>query len=421
MKEPSEFFKFRINHQISWQLVVFGLMIVLVPAVATFVIRHYFFDVSTYDFIRVTFATSMLFFIILIASKVISNREREILKYRSESVFVINQDANIIFCNELTLKHFGIGNLLGRPISVVAESVVDTKGKALVSGPGRLALTGVVNTMTMRSLITGRWMSVTANPVYQNGIVTHAICVMTDITESKNNELKQNQIIEERERFFGMVTHDLKSPISSVQMSAQLLRDQLSDRSQLKLVEVLLRNAKEIDALIDDLLNLVKIQAEKIPLLRAAVPLKELVDDLVVLNGELLKFKNLKIVTSIEAIECFCDEQRTKQIINNLISNAIKFSPPHTSINIRASIENEICTFCVEDSGAGIPHEMLQSIFNPFVQVSSKDSARGTGLGLSIVKYLVDAQGGQAWAESTVGLGSKLFFTLPLKAESPPA
>jgi signal transduction histidine kinase len=412
------FFKTKVDPRISSLVAFFGVLIVLVPVISTIVVKHYFLDISSYDFIRVTAATSILTSIILLAYKVVSNRENEILKYRSESVFVIDQDANIIFCNELTFKHFGIGNLLGKHISVVAESVVDLNGEPLVSGPGRMALNGVVTSVTMKSLLTGRWMSVTANPVFHNGVVTHAICVMTDITNSKSQELKQNQIIEERERFFGMVTHDLRTPLSSMQISAELLRDQTTDKTQLKLLDILLRNGKEIKTLIDDLLDLVKIQADKIPLVIAEVPMRALVDELVTLNCELLKAKDLKIISSIDAISCFCDRHRTKQIINNLISNAIKFSPPHSSIKMMASATGEYCTFCVEDSGSGIPIEMLQSIFEPFTQILGKDSSRGTGLGLSIVKYFANAHGGKAWAESTAGMGSKFFFTLPLKQKS---
>lgn len=410
-------FKIRILNRTAWQFVIFGLLIILVPAFATFIVKHSYFDASSYDLIRVTIASAMLFAIILLAYRSISGREREILKYRSESVFILDQAGQIIFCNELTLKHFGIGKLLGQHISVVADTTVDINGKPLVSGPGRIALAGQKNTVVLKSLITGRWISVTANPVFHNGIVSHAICVMKDISDSKNDELSQNHMIEERERFFGMVTHDLKSPLSAMQMSAEILHRQLTDLSQLKMVEIILRNGKQVGALIDDLLTLIKIQAEKIQLVRTAVPLQALVEELVLLSSELLNAKNLKIVTNIEAISGFCDERRTKQIISNLISNAIKFSPPNATIKITASSKNELCTFCVEDSGTGIPADMLLSIFDPFVQVSSQDSLRGTGLGLSIVKHLVQAHGGTAWAESTEGQGSKMYFTLPVGPE----
>ncbi len=344
----------------------------------------------------------------------ITNREDEILKYRSESVFIINQDANIVFCNELTLKHFGIENLLGKHISVVANSVVDINGLPLVSGPGRMALKGEVTTVIMKSLITGRWMTVTANPVIHNKIVTHAICIMSDITSSKTKELNQNKIIEEREKFFGMVTHDLKTPLTAMRLCAEMLRKDMSDKSQLKLIEILLLNGKEVNALIDDLLDLVKIHAEKVPIVRTEVPMKRMIDELVSLNGELLKTKDLSILTSVEEISCFCDERRTKQIINNLISNAIKFSSENGSIKINVSANREYCTVFVEDSGPGISADKLKLIFEPFTQIASKEKILGSGLGLSIVKYFVNAQGGSTWAESTMGVGTKLFFTLPM-------
>jgi signal transduction histidine kinase len=403
-----------LDRLISHPLMSYGLLIAIVPTLATFVVKHYFFEASSYDFIRVVVATSMLIVITLRAYKAISNREIEILKYRSESVFVIDQDANIIFCNELTLKHFGIGNLLGKHISNVAKSVVDINGEPLVSGPGRIALKGEANTVTMKSLITGRWMSVAANPVMHNGIVTHAICVMTDVTDLKTKELKQNQIIEERERFFGMVTHDLKSPLSAMLLSAELLRDKITDKVQLRLVEILLHNGKEVSSLINDLLELVKIQAEKVPIEISEVSIGRLIDELVSLNNELFKSKDLNVLTSVEAISCFCDERRIKQVINNLMSNAIKFSPAHASIKINVSASNEVCTFCFEDSGSGISTDMLQSIFEPFTQIPGKELVHGNGLGLSIVKYFVTAHGGRTWAESTMGVGTKFFFTLPM-------
>ncbi len=399
---------------LSTSLMGYGLLIVVVPLLTTLVLKHYFFETSYYDFIRVSFATAILVFIIFMAYKVISNRENEILKYRSESIFVINQDGNIIFCNELSLKHYGIGNLLGKHISVVADSVVDVNGQPLVSGPGRRALQGEVATVIMKSLITGRWMSVTANPVFHNNIVTHAICVMSDITSSKTKELEQKQIIEEREKFFGMITHDLKTPLMSMRLCAEMLRKQMSDKTQLKLVERLLLNGNEVNSLIDDLLELVKIHAEKVPIVRSEVPMRKLIDELVSLNSALLKSKDLHILTSVEDISCFCDERRTKQIINNLISNAIKFSPANGSIKINVSASNEFSTFSVEDSGTGIEADQLKSIFEPFTQAASNEIRLGTGLGLSIVKYFVNAQGGSTWAESKIGVGTKMFFTLPM-------
>ncbi|HHP7244025.1 MAG TPA: sensor histidine kinase, partial [Elainellaceae cyanobacterium] len=124
------------------------------------------------------------------------------------------------------------------------------------------------------------------------------------------------------------------------------------------------------------------------------------------------------IVIEVDPISAhiWADPDAIVQILTNLLSNAIKFSPPHSTVTISATVQPEVVKFCVADFGRGIPADKLTHIFDRFQQVDASDSRQrgGTGLGLAICKSILDQQGGEIWAESRLGQGSRFFFTVPV-------
>jgi signal transduction histidine kinase len=120
------------------------------------------------------------------------------------------------------------------------------------------------------------------------------------------------------------------------------------------------------------------------------------------------------------ALPCVFDRERMLQVLANLIANALKFTPRGGAITIEAERAGDDVRIAVRDTGSGIPADMLDAIFERFWQVGKNDQ-RGLGLGLYISRCIVDAHGGRIWAESTVGGGSALHFTIPITAAAPPA
>jgi signal transduction histidine kinase len=130
---------------------------------------------------------------------------------------------------------------------------------------------------------------------------------------------------------------------------------------------------------------------------------------------EMARNEEITLEIDVVAIELWVDPDLILQTLTNLLSNSIKFSPPHSTITIRVREHNNLALFSVIDQGRGIPSDKLDVIFERFQQVDASDSRKkgGTGLGLSICRYIINKHGGQIWAESTLGQGSTFYFTLP--------
>jgi signal transduction histidine kinase len=128
------------------------------------------------------------------------------------------------------------------------------------------------------------------------------------------------------------------------------------------------------------------------------------------------KQNHIRLSIDADQIEVLAAPDEIVQTLINLISNAIKFSPPESEITIRAKVVEQMARFCVEDEGRGIPPENLESIFEQFQQVDASDSRQkgGTGLGLAICQRIIQQHQGQIWVESELGHGSKFYFTLPI-------
>jgi signal transduction histidine kinase len=240
------------------------------------------------------------------------------------------------------------------------------------------------------------------------------------LTDEKNSHDLTKTALISRDQFLAVVSHDLRNPLWSISMSAGKLRDYFSDTAgdiaaPLKFLNIIERNAANMDRMISDLLDIERMANAKLILKPSSCDIVGLFRECKGLFAPLILNKSfsMTIETSAEQLSANVDHDRILQVLSNLISNALKFAPNGGSITLSAEkMTNEIAV-SVTDNGPGIPEAKIHQIFERFSQLGSNDR-RGLGLGLFISKWIVEAHKGRIWVTSQMGKGSTFTFTLPL-------
>jgi signal transduction histidine kinase len=217
-----------------------------------------------------------------------------------------------------------------------------------------------------------------------------------------------------REEVLGVVAHDLRNPLNTMGMSIQLLLEEAPSPEWRQKLEAATRAVKQMNRLVNDLLDTVRLQAGRISLNVENVHVDEILRQADATFRPAAAERNIDL--EIEAPEpdaaVRADAVRVSQIVGNLLGNAVKFVPEHGRVVLRAVRDGSNVLFQVEDSGPGIPPADVEHLFDKFWQARKGDT-RGVGLGLTIAKGLVEAHGGKIWVESAPGRGSTFSFTLP--------
>jgi two-component system phosphate regulon sensor histidine kinase PhoR len=221
-----------------------------------------------------------------------------------------------------------------------------------------------------------------------------------------------------RRDFISNLSHELRTPLASLKALTETLQEgALDDPPAAR--RFLGRIETEVDALTQmatELLELSRIESGQVPLEFKPVPAASLLasaEERMRAQAERAGLA-LRLVPPPENVEVRADPPRLEQVFVNLIHNAIKFTPPGGEVTLSVQVQGRFVCFKVEDTGAGIPAEDLDRVFERFYKTDPARSSGGTGLGLSISRHLVEAHGGRIWVESTEGKGSRFFFTIPL-------
>ena len=249
-------------------------------------------------------------------------------------------------------------------------------------------------------------------PIREKEQIVGAVVIFKDITE--------RQIIDRmKDEFVSVVSHELRTPLTSIRSSIGLLssgRVDLESGTSQRLLEIALSNSNRLVRLINDILDLERIKSGKVTMFKENHDVIEVMVDAVEIVQSIADKSQIQLAVKPLSIQIYVDRDRIIQTLTNLISNAIKFSPPNTVVTLSAELQtNKMVMFQVQDSGRGIPPEHLETIFDRFQQVDASDSRDrgGTGLGLAICRSIVQEHGGEIWAESILGEGSTFCFTLP--------
>ncbi|MCM8796041.1 MAG: ATP-binding protein [Candidatus Omnitrophica bacterium] len=248
-------------------------------------------------------------------------------------------------------------------------------------------------------------------PIIRNNIIEGAILVFHDITQLRRLE-------KIRQDFVANVSHELRTPLTSIKGYAEtLLEGAIEDKDNVKeFINIIYHDSNRLAHLIDDLLDLSKIESGKMKMSFAPLEIKAIAKDCVEVLKKQAKEKSISIYLDLpdNLPKVLADEKRLSQVFLNLLDNAIKYTPEGGSVKISASLKEKFVQIDVSDTGIGIPEEDLPRIFERFYRVDKARSRQlgGTGLCLSIVKHIILAHRGEVWVKSQLGIGSTFSFTL---------
>ncbi len=249
-----------------------------------------------------------------------------------------------------------------------------------------------------------------------NDEIAHLDHVFHDMAKSLD------EAAEYKKELLAIVTHDLRSPLTSVQGSLTLLSvgalGQLPEKA-MGVVVLAERNVGRLVSLINDMLDIEKLESGKLEVFPKTVVVEELLERAREAVEDMAKKKEITIEIVETELVMSLDDDRIAQVLINLLSNAIKFSPEQSNITLSSDKIGDQAEYRVTDMGRGVPKEFVETIFERYVQVKGEDSARGrgTGLGLSICKKFVEAHGGTIGVTSEEGQGSTFWFRLPIETQ----
>jgi two-component system phosphate regulon sensor histidine kinase PhoR len=291
---------------------------------------------------------------------------------------------------------------------VIRQSELLTAIQQVLAGRETVHSEVVMGTVRPRSF------AITAAPVRANG-TTGAVLVLHDISELRRLERV-------RRDFVANVSHEFKTPLTAIQGFAEtLLAGALDDRqNRQRFLEIIRDHARRLTRLTDDLLKLSLIEAGKLDLEFQPLAVADLIDSCV----EITRLKAEEKQQTLQ-VECPADLptvrgdfRRLQEVLQNLLDNAVQYTPAGGRITARAQAGNGTVVITVSDTGIGIPQADQARIFERFYRVDAARSRAvgGTGLGLAISRHIVEAHGGRIWVESTVGQGSDFHFALPISS-----
>lgn len=336
------------------------------------------------------------------------NSIRIVLESMVEGVIAVDKDTRIISINSSVEKIFGImkKEAEGRFFLEVIRNndISEIISKVLNSEKF------ISQELNLVWPIQGTFQ-VNVSPILDNNAISGCLIVVHDITEIRKLE-------KIRSDFVANVSHELKTPLTSIKGFVEtLLEGALEDKQDCRhFLQIIQDNANRLDSLINDLLDLSYLESKAVSLEKNEVKIKDLVEDILAGFNSQLKKKNITAKSDLPRdLVIKADKDKIGQVLVNLIDNAIKFNRENGTIRIYSEELGDKIKFFVEDSGIGIPPKDIPRIFERFYRVDKARSRElgGTGLGLSIVKHIIELHAGLVDVESTEGLASKFWFTLP--------
>jgi len=357
----------------------------------------------------------------------IATRQRElILQSVGDGIYGIDLDGRLTFINEAGARMLGYtpDELTGREIhDVIHHSHADGTPYSRTTSP---ILQGMRRREAVRMRDEVFWrhdgtqipVEYIANPLIEDGQLAGMVVAFQDVSERRRLDRMKDE-------FISTVSHELRTPLTSLRASLGLISSGALDKrpeKQRQMIEMAIGNSDRLIRLVNDILDFEKMQRGRLPLTHTAVEAVDLLRRAADVAHSVATAVHISIQVKAGPARVFADSERILQVLNELVSNAIKFSPPHTVIRLgmQPAAEGEVC-FVVEDQGRGIPAEKLDHIFDRFQQGDASDSRAlgGTGLGLALCRSIVEQHGGRIWAESAPGKGSRLLFTLPAADRTP--
>ncbi|MGA9649325.1 PAS domain-containing sensor histidine kinase [Pedobacter sp.] len=269
-------------------------------------------------------------------------------------------------------------------------------------------------------------ISVTVSPVItEDGEIIGASKIARDISErillqqEKSHLYDQLKTLSDRQNeFIGLASHELKTPLTSLNGYLQILEKTNEGQNSGHIINKAIHQVQKLARLIDDLLDITKIHTGKLAMSLKPVELKEIVKAGIELLQHAYPDHVFTFKTDIEAVRVEVDAQRIEQVLTNLLTNAVRYSPSSNLVEIFLDVDHKQAIVSVRDQGLGIPEDKLEIIFSRFYRMEDRPGP-GLGLGLFLCNEIVQLHGGRIWAESTLSKGSIFRFSLPLMNVQP--
>jgi PAS domain S-box-containing protein len=352
------------------------------------------------------------------AAERMARQNELILNAAAEGIYGLDAHGYTTFANPAAAAMLGYApdDLPGRPYEATllsSDGGEDPIRAALLSGEPRSA-----KDATFRRADGRRFpVEFTCTPIVEEDRIAGAVVTFRDVTERR-------EVDRMKDEFISVVSHELRTPLTAIRGSLGLLASgkagEVPQRGQ-RMLEIAVQNTDRLIRLINDILDIERIESGKVAMEPRPVNAAELAQNAAEVMMAMAERAGVGLYVWAEPVALVADPDRLLQVLTNLISNAVKFSSPGGTVEVTVEPEGDDALFRVTDHGRGIPADRLESIFERFQQVDSSDSRQkgGTGLGLAICRTIVGQHGGQIWAESVLGEGSTLAFTLPLPAREP--
>ncbi|MCQ1534381.1 PAS domain-containing sensor histidine kinase [Methanosarcina sp. KYL-1] len=334
------------------------------------------------------------------------------MDYLPATAYIKDDSGHVIYTNKYLKEHFRtdertrVAETEKKSASTKTESVVDLEGKELFYRTIRFP----INLDERTTLYGGLGIDVTEQKFAEEMMLKAKL----DAEEANSTKSK----------FLANMSHELRTPLNSIIGYSDFLLewpDSLNDK-QRKYVGNISASGKHLLTLINDILDLSRVEAGKMELRYGDISVPESVAEVMTTLRPLAAKKNinLKKIIDPQLPVIHVDREKFKEILYNLISNAIKFTPEDGTVSIKASFKGDLAEFSLKDTGIGISKEDQKRLFQPFTQIDSAASRKyqGSGLGLALVKKFVELHGGAIWVESEIGEGSTFTFTLPINSSS---
>ncbi len=291
----------------------------------------------------------------------------------------------------------------------------------------------LINKVERISLSSGsdKWISTTKVPTYDDfGNVTGLVGISRDITQVKLNEEKLRKYSEElkelnatKDRFLSIIAHDLKSPFSTLLGFLEILKEEyanLPPEQLAQFIENAAESAKNVFALLENLLQWAYLQKGKIVVDKQKVDLYEITEETVKVLKPRAEEKKIKLINFVEKeMFAFSDRNLVQTVIRNITNNAIKFTKEDGKIELKAQKQGDNILYSIADTGIGMDEETKEKLFKLDENISKPGTSgeKGTGLGLIISKDMIEKNGGKIWVESQLNKGTTFYFTVPVYKE----
>ena len=274
----------------------------------------------------------------------------------------------------------------------------------------------------------GRYLSLSLSVVHYNKFLQDEVKNKTKLLNLQNKELKKSykqlqQFDKEKDEFLAIASHELRTPITIIKgYSSLFLEGDLGkiSKEQAQYIEKIFSGSKELLALVNDMLDMQKLEADRMDFAAEEISTRELIKEIVNNFQNMYAEKNIELAyqVSTKVQTTKADPRRLKQILTNLLSNACKFTPEKGKVAVKVKEYKEdkkFSEFVVSDTGIGISDNLIDKIFEKFYQIDSalQRSVSGTGLGMPIVKSMVEKMNGKIWVESVLQKGTRFHFILP--------